>query len=105
MNARNQLAFDIQKALNWASIDAKANTPDYELAAQMVDAPSLRGYLKASASPVETGECGMAEQSAEDRRRQLERRQDQADLIDLILSYRNPASDEARMRQIRVVME
>jgi hypothetical protein len=49
--------------------------------------------------------CGMAEEPEEVKQLRRQRRQDQADLIDLILHYKNPADEEARMRQIRVVMD
>ncbi|MFS0718848.1 hypothetical protein ABC337_04945 [Arthrobacter sp. 1P04PC] len=49
--------------------------------------------------------CGVAEETEEQKQIRGKRKQDQADLIELILSYRNPADEEARMRQIRVVMD
>lgn len=44
---------DLRKALNWASIDAAANTSDYELVDKIIDAPSLAGYLKDATSTEE----------------------------------------------------
>lgn len=55
---------------------------------------------------VATGhECGIAELSEEDKQRQLQRKADQSDLINWILHYKNPADDEEKLRQIRLVME
>ena len=34
------------RSLNWASIDARANTPDFELAATLRESPYLDGYSK-----------------------------------------------------------
>lgn len=50
-------------------------------------------------------ECGIAELSEEDKQRRLLRKADQADLIDWILHYKNPADEETKLRQIRLVME
>lgn len=99
-----QLESDLIHALNWASIDALANTPDYTLAAKMIDAPSLDGYRKAKAPSVEPSP-GMPILSEEDERRYLQRKIDQAELIEWILHYKNPIDDEARLRQVRLVME
>lgn len=44
MSARDELKRDLMRALNWASIDSLANTPDHVLAEKIIDAPSLRGY-------------------------------------------------------------
>lgn len=46
MSNRDELRRDLMRALNWASIDALASTPDYDLAEKLVDAPSLRGYYR-----------------------------------------------------------
>lgn len=45
------------------------------------------------------------EQSEEGKLMEVTRKQDQVDLINLILSYRNKATDSEKLRQIRVVME
>lgn len=54
-------------------------------------------------SPVE--ECAIAELSEEGKQWQLQRKADQSDLINWILHYKNPADDDAKLRQIRLVME
>lgn len=50
-------------------------------------------------------ECGISELSEEDKQRQLQRKADKSDLINWILHYKNPADDDAMLRQIRLVME
>ena len=50
-------------------------------------------------------ECSIAEMSEESKQAWRQRRADQAELIDWILHYKNPADDETRLRQIRLVME
>lgn len=50
-------------------------------------------------------ECAIAELSEEGKAMMAQRKADQADLIDWILHYKNPADDETRLRQIRLVME
>jgi hypothetical protein len=50
-------------------------------------------------------ECCTPELSEEDKQRILQRQADKADLIDWILHYKNPADDETKLRQIRLVME
>jgi hypothetical protein len=41
-------------ALNWAGIDAAANTADFELAHELAKAPTLAGYVKAEPAWAET---------------------------------------------------
>lgn len=48
---------------------------------------------------------GMAQEPEECRQARIQRDADKAAVIELILSYRNPADDETRMRQIKVVMD
>jgi hypothetical protein len=48
------LEHDLMTALNWAGIDAAANTADFELAHELAKAPSLAGYVKAEPSWAET---------------------------------------------------
>lgn len=50
-------------------------------------------------------ECALAPLTEEDKQHLLQRKADQADIIDWILHYKNPADDEAKLRQIRLVME
>lgn len=50
-------------------------------------------------------ECAQAELSEEGKAMMAQRKADQADLIDWILHYKNPADDETKLRQIRLVME
>lgn len=50
-------------------------------------------------------EVGMAELSEEGKQRQLQRKADQSDLINWILHYKNPADDDTKLRQIRLVTE
>jgi hypothetical protein len=45
MNQR-ELLNDLTGALNWASVDNLADTPDFELAEKIIDAPHLAGYCK-----------------------------------------------------------
>jgi hypothetical protein len=59
---------------------------------------------KVEQAPV-AAECGMAEEPEEAKQWRLQRDADKASVIDLILHYKNPADEETRMRQIRVVME
>lgn len=54
---------------------------------------------------VAVNECGMAELSEEGKLRRLQRKADQSDLINWILHYKNPADDDEKLRQIRLVME
>lgn len=50
-------------------------------------------------------EIGMTEEPEEANQWRIQRDADKASVIDLILHYKNPADDEKRMRQIRVVMD
>lgn len=50
-------------------------------------------------------EIGQAEEPAEAREWRIRRDADKAAVVELILSYRNVASDEEKLRQIRVVMD
>lgn len=61
-------------------------------------------YQETKCAPSES-ECGKATQSEEDKLRWQQRQADKADIIEMILSYRNPASDEEKLRQVRVVMD
>lgn len=54
---------------------------------------------------VESGDIGVAEESEESIRERLLRSQDQIGLILMVLHYRNRASDEEKIRQIRVIVE
>lgn len=67
----------------------------------------MNAELKPSAEHVETGadECVMAELSEEGKQWQIQRKADQSDLINWILHYKNPADDETKLRQIKLVME
>lgn len=53
----------------------------------------------------EDTECAMAELSEEGKASMVQHKADQADLIEWILNYKNPADDETKLRQIRLVME
>jgi hypothetical protein len=44
--SNDELLSDLTSALNWASVDSLANTPDFELAEKIIDAPHLAGYCK-----------------------------------------------------------
>lgn len=46
MSIIDELERDLRRSLNWASIDATANTPDYVLAAALRGSPYLDGYRK-----------------------------------------------------------
>lgn len=50
-------------------------------------------------------DTGQAVEPIEAKMERLERQSAKVQIIDMILSYRNKASDEERLRQIRVVME
>lgn len=55
---------------------------------------------------VETSELAtMAEEPPEAIQARLQRAQDQIDVIKLILHHKNYASDEEKLRQVRVVVE
>lgn len=55
--------------------------------------------------PERAYECCGPELSAEDQQRLVQRQADKADLIEWILHYKNPADDDTKLRQIRLVME
>lgn len=58
--------------------------------------------IKTANEPAETG---MAEEPIDAKMERLERQNAKVQVIDMILSYRNKASDEERLRQIKVVVE
>lgn len=73
--------------------------------------PKEAGVLHADIPNIELSkataekECGMAVLSDEGKAIAAQHAEDSLNLIDLILHYRNPADDAARLRQIRIVME
>jgi hypothetical protein len=58
-----------------------------------------------NAEVIATDECAPAEMTAETKAWFQQRKADQSDLITWILHYKNPADDEVKMRQIRLVIE
>lgn len=57
------------------------------------------------AKPTGMDDTAMAKESEEGRQWRLQRKYDQAELIEWILHYKNPADDETKLRQIRLVLE
>jgi hypothetical protein len=52
-----------------------------------------------------TGEAGIPVEPPEAKMERLRRYEDKVRVVDLILSYRNKATEEEKLRQIRVVMD
>lgn len=67
-------------------------------------APESAEWADKESEPCD-GETAEPQLSEEDRQRRIQRNADKAGIIELILSYRNVASDEEKLRQIRVVMD
>jgi len=65
----------------------------------------VSGVDVAPAKPTGMDETAMAVESEEGRQWRLQRRYDQSELVEWILHYKNPADDETKLRQIRLVLE